>query len=111
KALDPSNKEITGTTVAATSLNRTAGEDKKTQVIVKSNPNTKKEGEPKTQQQGSNQPATQQGSPPTSQANAELVAAMAATYKDEKRYALVIGNSNYNKDIGTLKNPLNDATD
>ena len=112
KALDPSNKEITGMAVAASSGNRTAGEDKKTQVIVKSNPNTKKETDtPKTHQQTSGQPATQQASPPTSQANAELVAAMAATYKDEKRYALVIGNSNYNKDIGTLKNPLNDATD
>ena len=36
---------------------------------------------------------------------------MATAYKDEKRYALVIGNSNYNKDIGILKNPVNDATD
>ena len=108
KALDPSNKEITGTTVAASSANRTAGgEDKKTQVIVKSNPNTKKETQSTTQPQSS----TQQSSPPISQTNSELVAAMAATYKDEKRYALVIGNSNYNKDIGTLKNPLNDATD
>jgi len=107
KALDPSNKEITGATVAASSVNRTAGEDKKTQVIVKSNPNTKKETQSTTQPQSS----TQQSSPPVSQTNSELVAAMAATYKDEKRYALVIGNSNYNKDIGTLKNPLNDATD
>lgn len=32
-------------------------------------------------------------------------------YKDEKRYALVIGNSAYPKQIGSLKNPLNDATD
>jgi tetratricopeptide (TPR) repeat protein len=32
-------------------------------------------------------------------------------YKDEKRYALVIGNSNYPKSIGVLKNPVNDATD
>ncbi len=107
KALDPSNKEITGTTVAVSSANRTAGEDKKTQVIVKSNPNTKKETPSTTQPQSS----TQQSSPPVSQTNSELVAAMAATYKDEKRYALVIGNSNYNKEIGTLKNPLNDATD
>ena len=46
KELDPSNKEIVGATVAATAASRTAGEDKKTQVIVKSNPNTKKESEP-----------------------------------------------------------------
>jgi tetratricopeptide (TPR) repeat protein len=109
KELDPSNKEIVGATVAATAVSRTAGEDKKTQVIVKSNPNTKKESEPVTSQPQTN--IAQQTSPPASQANAELVAAMAMTYKDEKRYALVIGNSNYNKEIGVLKNPLNDATD
>jgi tetratricopeptide (TPR) repeat protein len=107
KALDPSNKEIAGATVAGAAVNRTAGSDTKTQVIVKSNPNTKKESEPaKSQPQ-----TTQQTTPPASQANTELIAAMAMTYKDEKRYALVIGNSNYNKEIGTLKNPLNDATD
>jgi tetratricopeptide (TPR) repeat protein len=32
-------------------------------------------------------------------------------YKDEKRFALVIGNSNYPKSIGMLKNPVNDAMD
>jgi len=107
KALDPSNKEIAGATVAGAAVNRTAGNDTKTQVIVKSNPNTKKESEPaKSQPQ-----TTQQTAPPASQANTELIAAMAMTYKDEKRYALVIGNSNYNKEIGILKNPLNDATD
>jgi len=37
--------------------------------------------------------------------------ALAEFFKDEKRYALVIGNSNYPKEIGTLKNPVNDATD
>lgn len=114
KTLDPANKDITGTTVAAATPNRTAGDDKKTQVIVKSNPNTKKETEPvnnrpNTQQQTT--PSTTQVTPPVSQANSELIAAMAATYKDEKRYALVIGNSTYNKEIGVLKNPLNDATD
>src|SRR5688572_21086533 len=107
KALDPSNKEIVGATVASTAVNRTAGNETKTQVIVKSNPNTKKESEPvKSQPQ-----TAQQTTPPASQANTELIAAMAMTYKDEKRYALVIGNSNYNKEIGILKNPLNDATD
>ncbi|HEX6891205.1 MAG TPA: caspase family protein, partial [Chryseolinea sp.] len=112
KALDPSNKEISGATVAAATVtpSRTPGDDKKTQVIVKSNPNTKKESEPASSTPA-NQQSTQQNSPPVSQANSELIAAMAATYKDEKRYALVIGNSNYNKEIGVLKNPLNDATD
>jgi len=32
-------------------------------------------------------------------------------YKNEKRFALVIGNSNYSKSIGALKNPVNDASD
>ena len=50
-------------------------------------------------------PATQ-GSTATAQASA-----LAEYFKDEKRYALVIGNANYPKNIGTLKNPVNDATD
>ncbi|MBL0743565.1 caspase family protein [Chryseolinea lacunae] len=36
---------------------------------------------------------------------------IAEFYKDEKRYALVIGNGGYPKSIGVLKNPVNDATD
>ncbi len=36
---------------------------------------------------------------------------MADQYKDEKRYALIIGNSAYPKTIGVLRNPVNDATD
>jgi len=40
-----------------------------------------------------------------------LVPTIAELYKDEKRYALVIGNANYPKAIGVLKNPVNDATD
>ena len=104
KSLDPSVK-ITGAPPAAaqnqTASNRTAGEEKKTQVIIKSNPNNAKPEET----------SSTKASPPPSQANTELLTAIAATYKDEKRYALVIGNSNYSKDIGILKNPLNDATD
>jgi len=36
---------------------------------------------------------------------------LADLYKDEKRHALIIGNSAYPKQIGVLKNPVNDATD
>lgn len=36
---------------------------------------------------------------------------LAELFKDEKRFALVIGNSAYPKEIGVLKNPANDATD
>ncbi len=105
KNLDPGSKEISGkqvTSAPATVPNRTASEDKKT-VIVKNNPNT-------TQRSESERANAQQAAP-RSQANTELLTAIAATYKGEKRYALVIGNSSYGKEIGTLRNPLNDATD
>ena len=36
---------------------------------------------------------------------------LADKYKAEKRYALVVGNSLYPKEIGILKNPANDAQD
>jgi len=36
---------------------------------------------------------------------------LADLYKDEKRFALVIGNAQYSKQIGELKNPVHDATD
>jgi uncharacterized caspase-like protein len=40
-----------------------------------------------------------------------LISSIASAYKDEKRYALVIGNSSYTNSVGILKNPVNDATD
>ncbi|MEJ1242427.1 caspase family protein [Chryseolinea sp. T2] len=40
-----------------------------------------------------------------------ILPTIAELYKDEKRFALVIGNANYPKNIGVLKNPVNDATD
>ena len=113
KTTDPSNKEIAATTLSGTSLktaavvpaSRTAGEEKKTtQVIVKNNPS-------QTQNQGTPAATNQNQSTAVQQVNTGLVPALATAYKDEKRYALVIGNSNYNKDIGILKNPVNDATD
>jgi len=111
KTTDPSNKEIAATTLNGASIKtaavvpaaRTAGEEKKTtQVIVKNNP---------SQTQGTPAAADQNQSAAVQQVNTGLVPALATAYKDEKRYALVIGNSNYNKDIGILKNPVNDATD
>ena len=42
---------------------------------------------------------------------ATVANSLAEFYKDEKRFALVIGNSNYPRSIGVLKNPVNDATD
>lgn len=37
--------------------------------------------------------------------------ALADFYKNERRFALVIGNSQYPKEVGELKNPVNDAID
>lgn len=113
KSTDPSNKEIaaatlngvTPKTAVVVPASRTAGEEKKTtQVIVKNNPS-------QTQNQGTPAATSQNQSTAVQQVNTGLVPALATAYKDEKRYALVIGNSNYNKDIGILKNPVNDATD
>ena len=99
KSLDSSVKEVA--VQPAATPGRSAGEDKKTtQVIVKNNAQPKKE------------PAKEEvQSTAVQQVNTGLVPALATAYKDEKRYALVVGNSNYNKDIGILKNPVNDATD
>ena len=113
KSTDPANKEIAATTlhgsnlkVAATVPSRTAGEEKKTtQVIVKNNASDSKKQQAAPAASNPNQSTAVQ------QVNTGLVPALATAYKDEKRYALVIGNSNYNKDIGVLKNPANDATD
>ncbi len=107
KSLDPSNADfasvdLKGQPVAA----RTAGDEKKsTQVIIK----TKTPDPPKqnstAQQQQSTEPAA------TQSIKTGLVPALAEAYKGEKRYALIIGNSNYPKELGLLKNPVNDATD
>jgi tetratricopeptide (TPR) repeat protein len=114
KTTDPTNKEIAAATIhgssnlksAAPVPSRTAGEEKKTtQVIVKNNASTTKN------QQAVPAASNQNQSSAVQQVNTGLVPALATAYKDEKRYALVIGNSNYNKDIGILKNPVNDATD
>ncbi|HYI77788.1 MAG TPA: caspase family protein [Chryseolinea sp.] len=114
KTTDPTNKEIAAATVhgssnlktAAPVASRNAGEEKKTtQVIVKNNASTTKNQEAAPAASNQNQSSAVQ------QVNTGLVPALATAYKDEKRYALVIGNSNYNKDIGILKNPVNDATD
>ncbi len=105
KALDPANAEIAKATTGkpTTTPSRGGDESKKTQVIVKSNQSqTKPTQQPQQQQQ-------QQATPTTSVTS--MLPALGEMYKDEKRYALVIGNSNYSQGIGILKNPVNDATD
>ena len=48
---------------------------------------------------------------PEANQQADEQSALAAVYANEKRYALIIGNSAYPKEIGALRNPVNDATD
>jgi tetratricopeptide (TPR) repeat protein len=105
-SLDPNNPALAKTDIGPKAVaNRTAGgEEKKTQLIMqnnqKSSPTTAKTDTP-----------VSDGLPQNETVKTTLIPAIAETYKDEKRYALVIGNSNYSKEIGILKNPVNDATD
>ncbi|MFZ6011746.1 MAG: caspase family protein [Bacteroidota bacterium] len=116
KELDPNNTAIAkiDPNNSGKVASRTAGEDKKTQIIVKNN--QKQEAtQPKkdvavlpkkTETQEETQVPVQTQTKATS-----MIPALGEAYKDEKRYALIIGNSNYGKEIGVLKNPVNDATD
>jgi tetratricopeptide (TPR) repeat protein len=106
-ALDPNNPALANTDVSPKTIaNRTAGgEEKKTQLIVQSNQKAS-ENTAKNKAQVTDNPPVQNET-----VKSTLIPAIAETYKDEKRYALVIGNSNYSKEIGILKNPVNDATD
>jgi tetratricopeptide (TPR) repeat protein len=116
KTLDPGNTTLAKSEVAVNkeSPSRTAKEEKKTtQVYVRNNPPAEQKQKP-----ADNNPSQKQTPPvdtapaeQTSTSKASLIPALSEAYKDEKRYALVIGNSNYAKEIGILKNPVNDATD
>jgi tetratricopeptide (TPR) repeat protein len=104
--LDPKNPALASVNLGTKPVaNRTAGEEKSTKVIVQNNQKTKAE-QPKATPPVQDKPSEQVTAVKTA-----LIPAIAESYKDEKRYALVIGNSNYNKEIGVLKNPVNDATD
>ncbi|HMG94580.1 MAG TPA: caspase family protein, partial [Chryseolinea sp.] len=75
-------------------------------------PNTDKTEVAKSNTPPVTKPVTQPVQQTTQAAVATTQASTLAEYfKDEKRYALVIGNANYPKNIGVLKNPVNDATD
>jgi tetratricopeptide (TPR) repeat protein len=102
KTLDPGNTTIASISLGenAVPASRTAGEDKNTKVIIQNNKKTEAPSSKNEKPAGEKSEAVQ-----------SVVPAIAATYKDEKRYALVIGNSNYSREIGILKNPVNDATD
>jgi tetratricopeptide (TPR) repeat protein len=129
KALDPNNPELAKVNAKPSS----SKEEKKTQVIVKqnnpkqtsSNPQvaantptqttkpTEKPVEKAEEKKVANNEIklVPENNAQTSNNSVSMVSALAETYKDEKRFALVIGNSNYSKEIGMLKNPVNDATD
>ena len=88
----------------------TAKEDvKKPDNAVKNNNTVAQREEPKKESAG---PSTTVVTTSTNTTPAAVIAnSLAEFYKDEKRFALVIGNSNYPKSIGELKNPVNDAID
>jgi len=82
---------------------------------VAKNTNTKKPEEKKAEpvvtkidNPAEKQPVVEQK--PVAQ-NVPAQPSLAQLFANEKRYALVIGNSNYPKSIGALRNPVNDATD
>jgi tetratricopeptide (TPR) repeat protein len=105
QTLDPSNTTIGAMSLASNTPNtvpssRAAGEEKKTQVTIQ----TKR---PVEQSSPSPSSVPQQNETVKN----TIVPIVTDLYKDEKRYALVIGNSNYPREIGILKNPVNDATD
>jgi tetratricopeptide (TPR) repeat protein len=105
QSLDPNNADIGRLSLASNTSNpapsnRAAGEEKKTQVTIQSK-------RPVEQSSPAQSPAL----PQNETVKNTIVPIVADLYKDEKRYALVIGNSNYPREIGILKNPVNDATD
>lgn len=106
-SLDPNNPAIAQAKASNTkpATNRAAGEEKKgPQVIVQNNQKTPPQNKPVQ-----SPPAAEQA--PAQSEAVKMIPALTEAYKDEKRYALVIGNSNYAKEVGILKNPVNDATD
>lgn len=113
KELDPTNKQLESVVLANNNPStRNAGDKKSSQLIIKNNPPKDPPKETKTtpQTQQAQQPATVE-TPVTSATSPATVKTIADAYKAEKRYALIIGNSAYSKDLGMLKNPVNDATD
>lgn len=83
---------------------------KKDEPVAKNNPTTAKKEEV-TPPPGSKAEVV---TPPVQQVvqpAVPVLSPLAEFYKDEKRFALIIGNSNYPKAIGVLKNPVNDASD
>jgi tetratricopeptide (TPR) repeat protein len=106
RELDPANPDLANVNLnGPTTASRTPGEERKsTQVIIKNKPVQEQPKKDNSQQQSTPSQIVQP-------IKTGLVPALAEAYKDEKRYALIIGNSNYPKEMGLLRNPVNDATD
>ncbi len=99
----PSNQSTAKADVPAKqNANKTENPVKKEEVVAKVDV-------PKTESSNTKQVITTSST--TATPSAVVTNTLADFYKDEKRFALVIGNSNYPKSIGLLKNPVNDATD
>lgn len=113
KEFDPTNKQLESVVLANNTATRNAGDKKSSQLIIKNNPpkDPPKETKTNTQTQQPQNTTAANTAPVTSSTSPETVKTIADAYKAEKRYALIIGNSNYSKDLGMLKNPVNDATD
>jgi tetratricopeptide (TPR) repeat protein len=108
KSNTPSSSTGTEKTNAATIAVADAGgkKDSKKDEPVVSNKQKSSTPPPATVKPEEKAVVTTTSSEPVTVANT-----LADLYKDEKRYALVIGNSTYPKTIGVLRNPKNDATD
>lgn len=81
-------------------------EKKREEIVADNNKPVEKNDPP------ASQPQTNEQTPPVTQpATKTRLQVLQEMYEGEKRYALVIGNSNYPKEVGALRNPVNDATD
>lgn len=116
RSLDPSNKDLTKVNPDTQQKSVAKNDEaKNTKVIVKSNTPAQKDNQSvpvkETPKPAGNDTKEKPSQTVKENNSAAMVSAIAEVYRDEKRFALVIGNSNYSKDIGILKNPVNDATD
>ena len=89
------------TTTATTKNTKPSG----TQPLAEKKPATRKDATPAKKEQETTPVVA------TTQPVVPAQPSLANEYKNEKRYALVIGNGAYPKAVGVLKNPVNDATD
>jgi hypothetical protein len=126
-ATQPANQQTTSGNVTTSqpvlTKNDQVKKNTKTEESAKQNTGTPEQKKPGDQKLKSffSQNRSKETSAPAQQSTAPAVTppvdskpatpTLADLYKDEKRYALIIGNSAYPKTIGMLRNPVNDASD